>query len=203
METRQAILTRHKKESKDLIGEITALKKTATKGDKQKKKEVTTEIALREEALKDRHAEELAAVEAVTVSDDAAVNVALNGHVDLPIDPELSAVAGLASLDVGDNDSGSKLSSQVGGSHQQSDARPSASSGTVKPNRQKARLVCRSRTVTAVSIKVMSLELICTRQSERQQWKSNEQRLPLKQHPCRTSKLRKTKSCSKPYRSAD
>ncbi|KAJ2842687.1 OTU protein [Coemansia erecta] len=49
---------RHRREKKDLAAKITALKKTVTKGDKRKKKEITAEIALLEAELDDRHAAE-------------------------------------------------------------------------------------------------------------------------------------------------
>ena len=42
-----------------LIGKIQALKKTATKGDKKKKKEVAEEITKLEEEIKERHQKEL------------------------------------------------------------------------------------------------------------------------------------------------
>lgn len=52
--------TRHKKERKELQAKIQALKKTAGKGDKKKKKEVLEEIAKLELDLDERHANELA-----------------------------------------------------------------------------------------------------------------------------------------------
>lgn len=60
MEDKESLDVRHKKEKKDLQGKIQNLKKSATKGDKKKKKEVTEEIALLEQELKKKHDEELA-----------------------------------------------------------------------------------------------------------------------------------------------
>lgn len=51
VETLEELRTRHKKEQKDLMAKVTALKKTATKGDKKKKKEVLIEVAQLEQAL--------------------------------------------------------------------------------------------------------------------------------------------------------
>lgn len=45
MDNNEELLTRHRKEKKDLQGKIQALKKTATKGDKKKKKEVSDLIS--------------------------------------------------------------------------------------------------------------------------------------------------------------
>ncbi|KAJ1813350.1 OTU protein [Coemansia sp. RSA 2598] len=50
---------RHRREKKDLSAKIMALKKTVTKGDKRKKKEVATEIALLEAEQNDRHGAEI------------------------------------------------------------------------------------------------------------------------------------------------
>lgn len=57
------IEARHKKERKELQCKIQALKKTAGKGDKKKKKEVLEEIARLEANLDQKHADELAQVE--------------------------------------------------------------------------------------------------------------------------------------------
>ncbi|KAF8935686.1 hypothetical protein EDD21DRAFT_392419 [Dissophora ornata] len=50
-ETYEELKARHKKEQRDLTAKVTALKKTATKGDKKKKKEVNTEVAQLEHTL--------------------------------------------------------------------------------------------------------------------------------------------------------
>jgi len=58
IETLEDLHARHRKEQRELTATITALKKTATKGDKKKKKEVTMEVAVLEDELKQRHAKE-------------------------------------------------------------------------------------------------------------------------------------------------
>lgn len=62
------LVSRHKKERKELQAKIQALKKTAGKGDKKKKKEVLEEIARLESDLDKRHAEELVKAETTTVN---------------------------------------------------------------------------------------------------------------------------------------
>lgn len=57
------LTTRHKRERKELQAKIQALKKTAGKGDKKKKKEVLEEIARLEIDLDKKHADELENVE--------------------------------------------------------------------------------------------------------------------------------------------
>ncbi|KAL1915720.1 uncharacterized protein VTP21DRAFT_6479 [Calcarisporiella thermophila] len=66
METLEELEARHRKELKELTAHITGLKKTATKGDKKKKKEVQAEIALLEASLRDRHQKELNELQART-----------------------------------------------------------------------------------------------------------------------------------------
>lgn len=51
-ESHDELKARHKKEQKDLQAKVTGLKKTATKGDKKKKKEVLAEVAQLESSLK-------------------------------------------------------------------------------------------------------------------------------------------------------
>src|SRR5436190_23950942 len=58
-ETFEELTLRHKKELKDLNAKTTALKKTATKGDKKRKKEVQNEIAKLEAELHKRQEEEV------------------------------------------------------------------------------------------------------------------------------------------------
>lgn len=56
IETEEQLLTRHKKENRDLIATITGMKKQATKS---KKKEVLRKCAELEQNLKEKHAQEL------------------------------------------------------------------------------------------------------------------------------------------------
>ncbi|XP_046444116.1 deubiquitinase OTUD6B-like [Daphnia pulex] len=55
----EELLARHRKEKKDIQAKIQALKKTATKGDKKKKKDVAEEIAKLETEIETKHAAEL------------------------------------------------------------------------------------------------------------------------------------------------
>ncbi|KAJ2057569.1 OTU protein, partial [Coemansia sp. S155-1] len=57
--TLEELESRHRKESKELLAKVTALKKTVSKGDKRKKKEVAADIAALESQLSERHAAEL------------------------------------------------------------------------------------------------------------------------------------------------
>ncbi|KAK9247899.1 hypothetical protein V1506DRAFT_512109 [Lipomyces tetrasporus] len=61
-ETLDEVLARHRKESRDLIATVTSLKKSATKGEKRKKKEVLAKCEQIEKDLKARHEAELRAV---------------------------------------------------------------------------------------------------------------------------------------------
>ena len=57
--TREEILSRHRKEVKELQGKIQSIKKSVSKGDKKAKKRTTEEIALLQSELDNRHAAEL------------------------------------------------------------------------------------------------------------------------------------------------
>lgn len=57
-ESHDELKARHKKEQKDLQAKVTGLKKTATKGDKKKKKEVLAEVAQLELSLKKQQDQE-------------------------------------------------------------------------------------------------------------------------------------------------
>lgn len=63
------LLSRHKKERKELQAKVQALKKSASKGDKKKKKEVLEEIVRLENDLDKRHADEIAQVENTTTTE--------------------------------------------------------------------------------------------------------------------------------------
>ncbi|XP_046987852.1 deubiquitinase OTUD6B isoform X2 [Schistocerca americana] len=62
----ETLLTKHRKEKKELQSKIQALKKTATKGDKKKKKEVMEEIAALEMELEKKQNEELDKLKGIT-----------------------------------------------------------------------------------------------------------------------------------------
>ncbi|KAK9237711.1 hypothetical protein V1525DRAFT_450264 [Lipomyces kononenkoae] len=69
-ETLDEILARHRKESRDLQAAVTSLKKSATKGEKRKKKEALAKCEQMEKDLKTRHEAELAAAGNNTKSND-------------------------------------------------------------------------------------------------------------------------------------
>ncbi|KAK9385937.1 hypothetical protein V1515DRAFT_538805 [Lipomyces mesembrius] len=77
-ETLDEILARHRKESRDLIATVTSLKKSATKGEKRKKKEVHAKCEQMECDLKARHESELAAANNTGRHDIPNAN---DGHV--------------------------------------------------------------------------------------------------------------------------
>jgi OTU domain-containing protein 6 len=55
----ESLLARHKREQKALVSQITSLKKTVTKGEKSKRKEILLEVERLEKELKERHENEL------------------------------------------------------------------------------------------------------------------------------------------------
>lgn len=59
MESESDVLSRHRKEKKDLQAKIQSLKKSASKGDKKKRKEVLEEISKLEIDIEKNHATEL------------------------------------------------------------------------------------------------------------------------------------------------
>lgn len=62
-ETSEELLSRHRKEKKDLQNQIQGLKKSCAKGDKKRKKEVQDEISRLELELSQKHAKELSEIE--------------------------------------------------------------------------------------------------------------------------------------------
>ncbi|KAI9287444.1 hypothetical protein BC943DRAFT_319802 [Umbelopsis sp. AD052] len=121
-ETLDEMLTRHRKEIRQLNAETTALKKTATKGEKKKKKEVLTQIAVMESEMNKRHEEELKQHQRVA-GDPANVEPEQEDELDdgISLDRlnELTIEEGLAAPTATPN--------------------PSDSQGRKKPNRQKQR----------------------------------------------------------------
>uniref|UniRef100_A0A1B6CUT1 ubiquitinyl hydrolase 1 n=1 Tax=Clastoptera arizonana TaxID=38151 RepID=A0A1B6CUT1_9HEMI len=88
-ESSEEIIQRHKKEKKDLQGKIQALKKSATKGDKKKKKEVSEEIAHLENELEKKHEDELLSLQSSkTNANVAQVTDELN-NVNIDTDDEV------------------------------------------------------------------------------------------------------------------
>lgn len=59
VETLDAVKARHRLESRELVAKVTSLKKTATKGEKRKKKEVLQQCDDMEKELNERHTREI------------------------------------------------------------------------------------------------------------------------------------------------
>uniref|UniRef100_A0A1B6EJC5 ubiquitinyl hydrolase 1 n=1 Tax=Cuerna arida TaxID=1464854 RepID=A0A1B6EJC5_9HEMI len=96
METQEApeeIIQKHRKERKELQAKIQALKKSATKGDKKKKKEVQEEIAKLESEMDQRHEEELAEFSSTT--NNANITTVTDSLNNLTVQPEDDEVPGL------------------------------------------------------------------------------------------------------------
>ncbi|KAG5357764.1 OTU domain-containing protein 2 [Yarrowia sp. B02] len=75
------LLARHRKEKKDLAGELTTLKKQVS-GDKKKKKEVTRQCEDKERELKERHQKEIAELETGGSADKAPEDAAEDADDD-------------------------------------------------------------------------------------------------------------------------
>lgn len=58
-ETEDEMVSRHRKEQRDLVSATTSMKKQATKGEKRKKKEILKQIETMEAELKEKQAKEL------------------------------------------------------------------------------------------------------------------------------------------------
>ncbi|KAJ1662772.1 OTU protein [Coemansia sp. RSA 1694] len=82
--TLEELESRHKREGKELLARTTALKKTVSKGDKRKKKEVAAEIAVLESQLSERHAAEIKQLTDSCVESAAAVAAPANSSNAAP-----------------------------------------------------------------------------------------------------------------------
>nr|XP_018914806.1 PREDICTED: OTU domain-containing protein 6B [Bemisia tabaci]XP_018914807.1 PREDICTED: OTU domain-containing protein 6B [Bemisia tabaci] len=80
----EALLQKHRKERKDLQAKITSLKKSITKGDKKKRKDVLEQIAELETALNTQQEEELAALKP-NKKEDSTVQVITESIGDLRV----------------------------------------------------------------------------------------------------------------------
>jgi OTU domain-containing protein 6 len=118
----ETIQARHKKEIKSLTAQITALKKSATKGDKAKKKEVLAEIEKLEKETRDRHDRELRECE----------SRGINGSDDPDTQPRKEVSGDQLSVE---DDTLPDTLNQL-----ELNGYPTPN-GKTKPNRQKARLV--------------------------------------------------------------
>ncbi|XP_038070453.1 deubiquitinase OTUD6B-like [Patiria miniata] len=76
----ETLLQKHRKERKELQAQVQALKRSIPKGDKKKKKEVTTEIAKLESDLSQRQEEELSSLKEAE-EDDAHTENQVNGSL--------------------------------------------------------------------------------------------------------------------------
>ncbi|KAF9284611.1 OTU domain-containing protein 6B [Mortierella alpina] len=135
-ESYDALQSRHKKELRDLTARVTALKKTATKGDKKKKKEVLAEAAQLEHALKlqqDKEEKEWSLANGSTTSNSgndaqgSAAQDADNDNSDDEVDFDVNDIP----ID--------HLTIEPIPARKQPQQQQPTSSGGKKPNRQKAR----------------------------------------------------------------
>jgi OTU domain-containing protein 6 len=115
----ETLHARHKKEQKALVAQTTSLKKTVTKGEKSKRKEVLAEIQRLEDNLKERHQKELNELQnkSVTIHENV---VEKEGVVDKD-GVESDAIQGIQELNLDEPVSNGKKKPKV--------------------NRQKARMV--------------------------------------------------------------
>jgi OTU domain-containing protein 6 len=116
-----SLLARQKKEQKALVSQITSLKKTVTKGEKSKRKEVLAEVQRLEDELKERHQRELKDLQSSTdtVVDGEKEDIS-NGDGEVVV--ESVPVQGIQELSLDDPPATGKK-------------------GKPKVNRQKARMV--------------------------------------------------------------
>ncbi|KAF9955337.1 OTU domain-containing protein 6B [Mortierella alpina] len=135
-ESYDALQARHKRELRDLTARVTALKKTATKGDKKKKKEVLAEAAQLEHALKVQQDKEEKDWR------DANGSTANSHANDIPGSDAQDADNGNSGdedeFDVNDIPI-DHLTLEPTPARKQPQQQQSSSSGGKKPNRQKAR----------------------------------------------------------------
>jgi OTU domain-containing protein 6 len=121
----EALLARHKKEQKTLTAHVTSLKKSVTKGEKAKRKEVLSEVQRLEQELKERHQQELSEFQANTnAPDESVTSIEVDGTVPAQ-DDSFPTIQNL------------KLNDSVPASGK--------TGGKPKVNRQKARMVCHQR----------------------------------------------------------
>ncbi|KAG5355277.1 OTU domain-containing protein 2 [Yarrowia sp. C11] len=92
------LLARHRKEKKDLAGELTTLKKQVS-GDKKKKKEVTKQCEDKERELKERHEQEIADLEKGTNGNTAGTAESAENN-DAESEDEFSPEKLLAQLEL-------------------------------------------------------------------------------------------------------
>ncbi|GJJ71842.1 OTU domain-containing protein 6 [Entomortierella parvispora] len=134
VETLEELRSRHKKEQKDLVAKVTALKKTATKGDKKKKKEVLAEVAQLEQALSLQQQQEEKALLATTGAADQEDSSSAGASAKAPEEEEEEED------DFDPNDIPiDHLTIEAPSPAQKTNNNGGGGGGGKKPNRQKAR----------------------------------------------------------------
>ncbi|KAK9447739.1 uncharacterized protein V1518DRAFT_420284 [Limtongia smithiae] len=128
------LLARHRKEQRDLVAATTSLRKSATKGEKRKKKQVLEKCETMERELATRHAEELRALENGGGSEDQEGDGGAQPKENGGEESEEAAAERLLAqllLDVGTSESAAAPAPQP--------APQEAASGPRKKNRQRER----------------------------------------------------------------
>ena len=121
----ETIDARHKKEIKAMTAQIMAIKKTATKGDRSKRKEVLAEVEKLEKETRDRHERELQQYQSRDLNNPSDQDCSTNLQKDTSIEEQPPVEDDTLQNDFDQL----KLS------------RSPKPSGKLKPNRQKARMV--------------------------------------------------------------
>ncbi|KAF9361306.1 hypothetical protein BGX34_007219 [Mortierella sp. NVP85] len=137
-ETLEELRARHKKEQRELTAKVTALKKTATKGDKKKKKEVNEEIAQLEHAQRlqhEREEKEWSSLQgnSATSSSSSRVDVASTPPQEIDDEDDFIPI--------------DHLTIEPTPRSQQQQQQQQQASGARKPNRQKARRDRKAQTI--------------------------------------------------------
>jgi len=83
----EAVLRRHRREKKDLQGKILAMKKTVTKNDKKKKKDISSEIERLEADLAAKHKVELDSFQIIRVGEKKS------NELPLPIEERVAEIS--------------------------------------------------------------------------------------------------------------
>jgi len=120
----ESLLARHKKEQKALVSQITSLKKTVTKGEKAKRKEVLLEVDRLEKELNERHQQELQNIKGRESAPNASTPLPTVAAIEGSLHPDPSQTLEQLKLD----DDAPALGRKSKG-------------GRTKVNRQAARLV--------------------------------------------------------------
>jgi hypothetical protein len=170
----ESLLARHKKEQKALVSQITSLKKTVTKGEKAKRKEVLLEVEQLEKGLGDRHQQELREIKIRgDVPKESTIPPAVSEREEESI--QADPTEGLQRLKLDEIPTAGKKNT----------------GGKTKMNRQAARLV------NPYKHKYRH----CRRREGRRKWKNREELRPKKRRRCLISVLWRTRPCRKYFKS--